>query len=98
VLRLSFSVESGSISFSVGTRYDSSAQRARSWSLHRSLQKGRHAGSTGCRLQPTHNSTFDGSLNPAMLPSCNAAIAEFYIAIGRDGSRPRDGGRRGPTP
>ena len=49
---------SGSImTGSAGTRYDSSAHRARSCNLHRSLQNGRQAGSTGCRRQKTHNST-----------------------------------------
>jgi hypothetical protein len=54
-----------------GARYDSSAQRARSCSWQRSLQNGRQAGSIGCRLQNTHNSTFDGPGTSAILPSCN---------------------------
>jgi len=54
-----------------GTRYDSSAQRARSCSWQRSLQNGRQAGSIGCRLQNAHNSTFDGPDTSAILQPCN---------------------------
>src|SRR5262249_6062379 len=54
LLTSGFSLSSGSLAGSPATRYDPSAQRARSCSLQRSLQNGRQAGSPGWRRQNTH--------------------------------------------
>jgi len=59
---------------SEGARYDSSAHRAKSCNLHRSLQNGRQAGSTGCRLQYTHNSTFVGCSGAVISACCNRKL------------------------
>ena len=64
-----------------------SAQRARSCSLQRSLQNGRHAGSTGCRRQKTHERARDIAtwrLRTADLETAGRRQA-FDASAGRDG-------------
>src|SRR5438105_12524672 len=65
LLPSSFSLSSASGIASPGTLYVPVAQRARSCSLHRSLQNGRHLSSTGCRRQSTHNGGI-GIKNPTI--------------------------------
>jgi hypothetical protein len=68
------------------TRYDPSAQRPRSCSLQRSLQKGRHAGSTAWRRQNTQS----GSGTVAILWQDGAARRRRQL-----GTEARSSSRRG---